>query len=88
MLLIALASIKKIGDLQVGPGEGHVVLRPQPGYVPKVPTSPFMDQVVNMQALLLEESDPALALLFLICILLLYIDRTQSLTTSDQLFFL
>ncbi len=49
LLLVALASIKRVGDLQAfsvnesclefGPGDGHVVLRPRPGYVPKVPTT-------------------------------------------------
>ncbi len=73
LLLVALASIKRVGDLQAfsvdesclefGPGDGHVVLRPRPGYVPKVPTTPFRDQVVSLQALPLEEADPALALL-------------------------
>ncbi len=61
VLLTALASVKRIGDLQAfsvndsclefGPGNSHVVLRPRPGYVPKVPTTPFRDQVVNLQAL-------------------------------------
>ncbi|CAM4658889.1 unnamed protein product [Leuciscus chuanchicus] len=73
LLLIALASIKRVEDLQAfsvdesclefGPGDNHVVLRPRPGYVPKVPTTPFRDQVVNLQALPLDEADPALALL-------------------------
>ncbi|KAL0199171.1 hypothetical protein M9458_007711, partial [Cirrhinus mrigala] len=72
-LLTALASIKRVGDLQAfsvdeaclefGPGDSHVILRPRPGYVPKVPTTPFRDQVVNLQALPLEEADPASALL-------------------------
>ncbi len=96
LLLVALASIKRVGDLQAfsvdesclefGPGDGHVVLRPRPGYVPKVPTTPFRDQVVSLQALPLEEADPALALLCPVRALRLYIDRTQSLRTSDQLF--
>ncbi len=60
LLLVALASIKRVGDLQAfsvdesclefGPGDGHVVLRPRPGYVPKVPTTPFRVQVVSLQA--------------------------------------
>ncbi|KAI2642402.1 hypothetical protein H4Q32_028786 [Labeo rohita] len=60
-LLIALTSIKRVGDLhafsviesclEFGPADSNVILRPQPGYVPKVPTSPFRDQVVNLQAL-------------------------------------
>ncbi len=73
LLLVALASIKRVGDLQAfsvdesclefGPGNGHVVLRPRPGYVPKIPTTPFRDQVLSLQALPPEEADPALALL-------------------------
>lgn len=38
--------------------DAHVNLRPRPGYVLKVPTTPFWDQVVNLQALPLEEADP------------------------------
>ncbi len=96
VLLVALASIKRVGDLQAfsvdesclefGPGDGHVLLSPRPGYVPKVPTTPFRDQVVSLQALPLEEADPALALLCPVRALRLYTDRTQSLRTSDQLF--
>ncbi len=65
-------SIKRIGDLQaflvskeclvIGPAYSHVFLRPRPGYLPKVPTMPFRDQVVNLQALPSEEADPALCL--------------------------
>ncbi len=96
LLLVALASIKRVGDLQAfsvdesclefGPGDGHVLLSPRPDYVPKVPTTPFRDQVVSLQALPLEEADPALALLCPVRALRLYTDRTQSLRTSDQLF--
>ncbi len=96
LLLVALASIKRVGDLQAfsvdesclefGPGDGHVVLSTRPGYVPKVPTTPFRDQVLSLQALSLEEADPALALLCPVRALRLYTDRTQSLRTSDQLF--
>jgi len=48
--------------LEFGPGHSQVILRPRPGYVPKVPTTPFQDQVVNLQVMSLEEADPALAL--------------------------
>ncbi len=37
--------------LVFGPAYSHVVLRPRPGYVIKVPSTPFRDQVVNLQAL-------------------------------------
>ncbi len=73
VLLTAFTSIKRVGDLQAfsvseeclvfRPVYSHIVLRPQPGYVPKFPTTPFCDQVVNLQALPSEEADPALALL-------------------------
>ncbi len=96
VLLTALASVKRVGDLQAfsvddsclefGPAHSHVVLRPRPGYVPKVPTTPFRDQVVNLQALPREEADPAIALLCPVRALRVYVDRTQSFRTSDQLF--
>ncbi len=96
VLLSALATVKRVGDLQAfsvddsclefGPTDSHVVLRPRPGYVPKVPTMPFRDQVVNLQALPREEADPAIALLCPVRALRIYVDRTQSFRTSDQLF--
>ncbi len=95
-LLTALTSIKRVGDLQAfsvseeclvfGPVYSHVVLRPRPGYVPKVPTTPFRDQVVNLQALPSEEADPALALLCPIRALRIYVTRTRSIRSSEQLF--
>ncbi len=95
-LLTALTSIKRVGDLQAfsvseeclvfGPVYSHVVLRPRPGYVPKVPTTPFRDQVVNLQALPSEEADPALALLWPVRALRIYVTRTRSVRSSEQLF--
>ncbi|KAL0165463.1 hypothetical protein M9458_037307, partial [Cirrhinus mrigala] len=96
-LLIALTSIKRVGDLhafsvsesclEFGPVDSHVTLRPRPGYVPKVPTTPFRDQVVNLQALPPEEADPALTLLCPVRALRTYVDRTRSFRRSEQLFF-
>ncbi len=95
-LLTALTSIKRVGDLQefsvseeclvFGPVYSHVVLRPRPGYVPKVPTTPFCDQVVNLQALPSEEADPALALLCPVRALRIYVTCTRSVRSSEQLF--
>ncbi len=91
-LLTALTSIKWVRDLQAfsvseeclvfGPVYSHMVLRPRPGYVPKVPTMPFQDQVVNLQALPSEEADPALALLCPVRALRIYVDRTRSSSLS------
>ncbi len=96
LLLLALASIKRVGDLhafsvddsclEFGPADSQVILRPRPGYVPKVPTTPFRDQVVSLQALPSGEADPALALLCPVRAVRCYVDRTQSFRTSDQLF--
>ncbi len=92
-LLTVLTSIKRVGVFQAfsvseeclvfGPVYSHVVLRPWPGYLPKVPTTPFRDQVVNLQALPSEEADPALALLCPVRALRIYMDRTRSVRSSD-----
>ncbi len=88
--------VKRAGDLQAfsvddscqqfRPGNSPIFLRPRPGYVPKVPTTPLRDQVVNLQALPREEADPAIALLCPFRALRIYIDHSQSFRTSDQLF--
>ncbi|KAL0163688.1 hypothetical protein M9458_039441, partial [Cirrhinus mrigala] len=95
-LLNALTSIKRVGDLhalsvnesclEFGPADSHVTLRPQPSYVPKVPTTPFRDQVVNLHALPPEEVDPDLALLCPIRALHIYVERTWSFRCCEQLF--
>ncbi len=54
--------------------------------MPKVPTTPFRDQVVNLQALPSEEADPALALLCPVRALRIYVDRTRSFRSAEQLF--
>ncbi len=67
-----------------GPVYSHVVLRPRPGYLPKAPTTPFRDQVVNLQALPSEEADPAIALLCPVRTLRIYVDRTRSVRSSTE----
>ncbi|KAF4112727.1 hypothetical protein G5714_005272 [Onychostoma macrolepis] len=59
LVLLALASFKRVGDLhtfsvngsclEFGLADSQVILRPRPGYVPKVPTTPFRDQVWEQQ---------------------------------------
>ncbi|KAL0163564.1 hypothetical protein M9458_039317, partial [Cirrhinus mrigala] len=98
-LLTALTSVKSgraLGDLQAlsinssclefGPADSHVVLRPRPGYVPKVPTTPFRDQVVTLQAISSQEDDPNLTLLCPVRALRIYLERTQPFRRSEQLF--
>ncbi len=59
-LLLALASVKWVGDLQdlsvnpvclkFGPNDSKVVLKPRLGYVPKVLSTPFRAQVITLSA--------------------------------------
>ncbi len=89
LLLLALASIKRVGDLHafsVDDSFLEVILRPRPDYVPKVPTTSFRDQVVSLRALPREEADPDLALLCPVRALRCSVDRTRNFRTSDQLF--
>ncbi|KAI2646378.1 ORF V: Enzymatic polyprotein [Labeo rohita] len=95
-LLTVLTLVKRVGDLQAlsvnssclefGPANSHVVLRPRPGYVPKVPTTPFRDQVVTLQAISSQEDDPNLTLLCPVHALCIYLERTQPFRRSEQLF--
>ncbi len=54
--------------------------------MPKVPTTPFRDKVVNLQVLPSEEADPALALLCPIRALRIHVDHAESFRTSELLF--
>ncbi len=93
LLLLALASIKRVGDLhafsvdnsclQFGPVDSQIILRPRPGYVPKVPTTPFRDQVVSLQVMPPEE-DPALALLCPVRALRHYVEAVVSVSGSQE----
>ncbi|KAL0204609.1 hypothetical protein M9458_002627, partial [Cirrhinus mrigala] len=95
-LLTALSSVKRVEALQAlsvnslclefGPADSHVVLRPRPGYVPKVPTTSFRDQVVTLQAIPSQEDDPNLTLLCPVHALRIYLERTQPFRRSEQLF--
>ncbi len=67
-----------------GPVYSHVFLSPRTLYVPKVPTTPYRDEVVNLQALASEEADPAIALLCPIRALRIYMGRTRRFRSSEQ----
>ncbi len=71
--LTVLTSVKKVMDhpaisvnwmcLEFWPALYHIVLRPWPSWVLKVPTTLFRDQTVTRQTLPPDEGDPALSLL-------------------------
>ncbi len=71
----------------LGPAYSHVVLKSQPGYVPKVLTTPFRDKVVNLQALPSEVAEPTLVLHCPVRALRIYLDHTWSFRNSEQLLF-
>ncbi len=60
VLLLALTSLKRVGDLQTfsvsetcmdfAPGLVKVTLRPRPGYIPKVLSTSFRSQVVTLHS--------------------------------------
>ncbi|KAL0161520.1 hypothetical protein M9458_045245, partial [Cirrhinus mrigala] len=95
-LLLALVSVKRIGDLQAlsispsclefGPGDSKVILKPRHGYVPKVPSTPFRAQVVMLSALPSSEGNQELSLLCPVRALRMYIERSAPFRQSDQLF--
>ncbi len=59
-LLLALASVKRVGDqqalsvnpacLEFGPNDSKVILKPKLGYLPKVLSTPFRAQVIALSA--------------------------------------
>ncbi|KAI2655614.1 hypothetical protein H4Q32_018039 [Labeo rohita] len=77
LLLIALTSIKRVGTCTLSPSASRAS-----SSVRLILT----DQVVSLQALPLEEADPALSLLCPVRALRTYVDRTRSFRHSEQLF--
>ncbi|XP_077094729.1 uncharacterized protein LOC143746656 [Siphateles boraxobius] len=98
-LLLALSSLKRVGDLQAlsvsescldfAPGLVKVSLRPRPGYVPKVLSSTFRSQVVNLNAFhpppFSSEEDRKLNFLCPVRSLKIYVDRSGGWRKSNQL---
>ncbi len=96
-LLLALASVKRIGNLQAlsvspaclefGPNDSKVVLKPRHGYVPKVLYTPFRAQVITLSALPPPAEDHELNLLCPVRALRIYIERSNApFRQSEQLF--
>ncbi len=96
-LLLALASVNRVGDLQTlsinpaalefGPIDSKVVLNPRLGYVPKVHSTPFRAQVIALSAFPPSTGSQELSLLCPVRALRVYIERSASYRKSEQLFF-
>ncbi len=95
-LLLALASVKRVGDLQAlsispaclefGPNDSKVVLKPRHGYVTKVLSTPFKAQVITLSPLPPSEEDRELSLLCPVRALKIYFERSASFRRTEQLF--
>ncbi|CAM4555573.1 unnamed protein product [Leuciscus chuanchicus] len=94
VFLIALASVKRVGDLhalsvtpaclEFGPNE--VILKPRHGYVPKAIGTPFRAQIISLSALPASDSDDSDNLLCPVRALRVYITRSAAFRRSEQLF--
>ncbi len=98
-LLLALASLKSVGDLQAlsvskmcmdfAPGLVKVTLRPRPGYVPKVLSALFRSQVGMLHSFhpppFASSEDERLHMLCPVRALKIYVDRSKLWIKSPQL---
>ncbi len=99
VLLLALTSLKRVGDLQAfsvseicmdfAPGLVKVTLRPRPGYIPKVLSTSFRSQVVTLHSFhpppFASSENERLHLLCPVRALKLYVDRSKVWRKSPQL---
>ncbi len=94
-LLLALASVKRVGDLQAlsispaclefGPNDSKFVLKPRRSYVPKVLSTQFRAQVITLSELPPSE-DRELSLLCPVRALRIYFERSAPFRHTEQLF--
>ncbi len=99
VLLLALTSLKRVGDLQAfsvsetcmdfAPGLVKVTLRPRLGYIPKVLSTSFRSQVVTLHSFhpppFASSEDERLHMLCPVRALKLYVDRSKVWRKSPQL---
>ncbi len=99
VLLLALTSLKRVGDLQAfsvsetcmdfAPGLVKVTLRPRPGYIPEVLSTLFRSQVVTLHSFhpppFASSEDERLHMLCPVRALKLYVDRSKVWRKSPQL---
>ncbi len=95
-LLLALASVKRVGDLQAlsvsasclefWPNDYKVVLQPRCGYVPKVLSMPFRAQVISLLALPVADGEQGPNFLCPVRALRVYVEHSRLFRQSEQLF--
>ncbi|CAM4579207.1 unnamed protein product [Leuciscus chuanchicus] len=94
--LLALASVKRIGDLhalsvsatcmEFGPNDSRVILKPKHGYVPKSLNTPFRAQVISLSALPVTEGNMDESSLCPVRALRAYVSRSSVFRQTEQLF--
>ncbi len=95
-LLLVLASVKRVGDLQalsvcascleLGPNDCKVILQPRSSYVPKVLSIPFRAQVISLLALPVADGEQGPNLLCPVRALRVYFELSKSFRQTEQLF--
>ncbi|XDV15095.1 hypothetical protein PO909_015235 [Leuciscus waleckii] len=98
VFLLALASVKRIGNLQAlsvsatcmefGPNDSRVILKPKHGYVPKSLNTPFRAQVISLSALPVSEEEGDAGFLCPVRALRAYVSRSSVFRQTEQLFVL
>jgi len=96
VLLTALASVKRVGDihalsssaacLEFGPNDSIVILKPRHGYVPIAIGTPFRTQVISLSALPASDSERDADRLCPVRALRVYTTRVAAFRRSEQLF--
>ncbi|XDV46928.1 hypothetical protein PO909_016730 [Leuciscus waleckii] len=96
VFLLALASVKRIGDLhalsvsatcmEFGPNDSKVILKPKHGYVPKSLNTPFRVQVISLSALPVPDEERDAGLLCPVRALRAYVSRSSVFRQTEQLF--
>ncbi|XDV42657.1 hypothetical protein PO909_011277 [Leuciscus waleckii] len=96
VFLLALASVKRIGDLhalsvsaacmEFGPNDSKVILKPKHGYVPKSLNTPFRAQVISLSALPVPDEERDASLLCPVRALRAYVSRSSVFRQTEQLF--
>ncbi|CAM4719244.1 unnamed protein product [Leuciscus chuanchicus] len=96
VFLMALASVKRIGDLhalsvspaclEFGPNDSKVILKPKHGYVPKSLNTPFRAQVISLSALPGSSEEGDASFLCPIRALRAYVSRSAVFRQTEQLF--
>ena len=96
VFLLALASVKRIGDLhalsvsatcmEFGPNDSKVILKPKHGYVPKSLNTPSRAQVISLSALPVSDEEGDVSFLCPVWALRAYVSRPSAFRQTEQLF--